>query len=117
MKMEPGEFLEKMRKASRLTGFPVEAETVDALYEELQGEDRADILYALKMVAHGGERPNLHNILKHLWQRKTPRLEQESRDRKVREEHELDKMPEGEVKALIEGVFEKVKGMSPEEKP
>lgn len=107
MKMEPAEFLEKMRKTSRLTGFPVEADTVDALYEELKGEDRHDILHALKMVAHGGDRPNLHNILKYLWQRKTPRLEKESRDRKAREEKELEQMTDGEVKALIQSILKK----------
>jgi len=79
-------FMQKLKKASLLTGFPIEIDVAEALYGELKTEEERDFLPALKDLAYSGERINLANILKHLTRHKTDRIEKESQLQKKEEE-------------------------------
>ena len=107
MKIALDEFTEKMRKASKLTGYLVEVEAAGFLFDELKDEDRLDILYALKGLAQHGDRPSLANIMRHLNVHKSNRLVAENSARKQREKVEAEELLENddllpEIRAFIE---------------
>ena len=79
-------FMAKLKKASLLTGYPVEVEVAEALYEELRKEDEGDFLRSLRDVSHSGERLNLGNIEKHLARHRADRMERVAQEQKKAEE-------------------------------
>ncbi len=85
-------FMEKLKKASLLTGFLVEKEVASALYEQVKTEEKKDILLALKDIAYFGERINLANILKHLIQHRANRIEKEAQTQKKEEENTVNEL-------------------------
>lgn len=82
-------FMAKLKKASLLTGFPVEVDVAEALYEELRQEDENDFLKSLRDVSHSGERLNLGNIEKHLLKHKSDRIELIAQKQKKEEERAI----------------------------
>lgn len=99
-------FMQKIKKASLLTGFPVEVEVAQALFDELKTEQEKDFLLALKDLSYSGDRINLANILKHLNKHKTDRIEREAQVQKKEEEEtaisllKQEGIPE-EIKAFL----------------
>ena len=85
------EFRAKMEKVSDLTGYPITPRTVESLHDELKGEDRQDVLYALKWLCQAGERPNHANITKHLNEHK---IEQRARYRAQERRNETNEWAE-----------------------
>lgn len=85
-------FMQKLKKASLLTGFLIEVDVAEALYDEIRTEEERDFLLALKDLAYSGERINLANILKHLTRHKTDRIEKEAQAQKKEEETAINDM-------------------------
>jgi hypothetical protein len=79
-------FMSKLKKASLLTGYPVEVEVAEALYDELKKEDESDFLKSLRDVSHSGERLNLGNIEKYLARHRSDRMERVAQEQKKSEE-------------------------------
>jgi len=105
-------FNQKLKKAGLLTGYSVEKNVADALYDELSREEKTDFLLALRDLAHAGERINLFNINRHLNEHKSYRLEKEAEKRKREEENTIkdllikEGIPE-EVKKFLKGFRKK----------
>lgn len=104
-------FMQKLKKTSLLTGFPIEIDVAEALYEEFKTEEEKDSLLALKDLAYSGERINLANILKHLKKHKSDRIEKEAQIQKKEEETTVNNILHQEgIPAEIREFLKRLKG-------
>lgn len=107
-------FKKKLKKASLLSGFLVDIEAADALYDELKSENDRDMLSALKDVAYSSEKINIGNIMKHLCRHKSMRLEEEAIKFKEHEKAEVSafianrEIPK-EVREFLQGLWKETR--------